>query len=334
MTKSILILFLFFTNCISCISQDILGSTIKISNSSINFFQRTIEISLNIDTSSSMQRVNLWVTVGNGDSVMVPYVSTTTTAFNYRIEKFSTTYTYFGSGIFTLHFSDSSWVNNVINFSQNNNDYFQNLDITVLPIFETPNIAPLINDAIPLFIMDSIGVYHSNISSADIDSNNILYFKETCWVNGYSFPNELFVDSISGDISFKPLSTGQYAISVKVKETENGGIIPINEHLKTFVVNIPQTIASIEQKQEVNTDFTIFPNPTNDLLNIKFVLLKDCKINIQLINSLGQIVKEVSNKQASGAYTLTVDTKQFSKGIYNIRFFDGLNSNQAKVVIQ
>lgn len=83
-----------------------------------------------------------------------------------------------------------------------------------------------------------------------------------------------------------------------------------------------------------NNTLDIFPNPTNDLLNISYTLSTNSKIQIQLINSLGQIVKEVSNQQTEGTYTLNVDTKPFANGIYFIRFSDGVNTKQAKVIVQ
>jgi hypothetical protein len=268
MKKIALLLSLLFINITNCYCQDILGSTIKVSlnNGVINTY--TIEVNLNIDTSSTNYRANISVATGNGDSVLLPHVLTIPTAYNYRIEKYKSIYTYTGNGIYNIHFQDSSWINNVTNFPQSNNAYYQNLQLIISPFFGSSNEAPLIDEHIPQFIMDTLGIYHSNIGCSDNDSNNIFYFKETCWVNGYNFPNELFVDSLTGDISFKPLTTGLFAISIKVKEAEHGGIIPIYEHIKTFVVNIPQAFASIEQRQEVTNDFTIFPNPTKSNIQI------------------------------------------------------------------
>jgi Secretion system C-terminal sorting domain/Matrixin len=83
-----------------------------------------------------------------------------------------------------------------------------------------------------------------------------------------------------------------------------------------------------------NNVLNIYPNPTNDLLNISYTINSNCMVKVQLINSIGQILKEVSNEQSIGSYTLTVDTKMFAKGIYFIKFTDGVNIKQAKVIIQ
>ena len=78
----------------------------------------------------------------------------------------------------------------------------------------------------------------------------------------------------------------------------------------------------------------VFPNPTSDVLNISYTMLQNGNASIQLYNSLGQTIKEVSNQQTAGTYTLNIDTKQFANGIYYIRFSDGVNTKQAKVIVQ
>ena len=83
-----------------------------------------------------------------------------------------------------------------------------------------------------------------------------------------------------------------------------------------------------------NNTLYVYPNPTNDLLNITYTINSNCIVKVQLINSIGQAVEEVSNEQSIGSYTLTVDTKLYSKGIYFIKFNDGKNIKQAKVILQ
>jgi len=90
----------------------------------------------------------------------------------------------------------------------------------------------------------------------------------------------------------------------------------------------------IDQNTETLNNLNIYPNPTSDLLNINYTLTKNGKYQIQIINSLGQIVKEVSNQQTAGTYTNTIDTRHYSNGIYYIRFSDGLIIKYVKVIIE
>lgn len=84
----------------------------------------------------------------------------------------------------------------------------------------------------------------------------------------------------------------------------------------------------------LNNGLEIFPNPVNDMLNIKYNLAANTKTNISIFNSTGRLIKEVSNNQTIGTYTLTIDTKPYSKGLYFIKYSDGINVKQAKVIIQ
>ncbi len=96
---------------------------------------------------------------------------------------------------------------------------------------------------------------------------------------------------------------------------------------------IPPNLSTIKTIKENNT-FTIYPNPTTDILNINYTLPTNGNTNIQIINSQGQIVKEITQQKTTGNQTTTLDTKQFAKGLYYVRFNEGGNSKQSKIIIQ
>jgi hypothetical protein len=91
---------------------------------------------------------------------------------------------------------------------------------------------------------------------------------------------------------------------------------------------------SVGLKELSESKFNIYPNPTRDLLNVNYTLSTNSKIQIQIINSIGQTIREISTQQPIGTYTTTFDTQQFANGIYFIRFIDGTNTKEAKVIIQ
>jgi len=72
-----------------------------------------------------------------------------------------------------------------------------------------------------------------------------------------------------------------------------------------------------------NIPVQIFPNPVNDILNIQGI----DEFNIQLINSIGQVIFNERN-------TKTIDTKQFSKGIYTVKLFNSKGCIYKKLVIE
>lgn len=119
------------------------------------------------------------------------------------------------------------------------------------------------------------------------------------------------------------LLQGIYFIKLKInsvmlskKIIKNGGATALNEN------------------ESDKSDLFLFPNPTKDILNINYILSSNSKTQIQIINSIGQTIKEISTQQPIGTYTVTVDTKQFANGIYYIIFSDGVNTKQEKFLIE
>lgn len=147
--------------------------------------------------------------------------------------------------------------------------------------------------------------------------------------------------------NFGPLTVAQRKTFIDYDNLDGGINVVIKSNNTTnFLCTGVQTMSSQSggnctgtSGERVITNYTsntlsIFPNPVNDILNVSYTRLTNGNSSIQIINSLGQLVKETSNFQPIGTYTLTVDTKPFSKGIYYIRFSDGENTQQAKVIVQ
>ncbi len=74
-------------------------------------------------------------------------------------------------------------------------------------------------------------------------------------------------------------------------------------------------------KQNIETDFSVYPNPTNGLVNLKLGNSKNVKIKV--INTLGQVVYKKENinsstfkfdlNQPAGIYLLQIESKEKSK---------------------
>lgn len=68
------------------------------------------------------------------------------------------------------------------------------------------------------------------------------------------------------------------------------------------------------------SEIKVFPNPTSDFVNIKFFGTNE-RLKITLYNSLGAVVKIITNKKYSSIqHTLKVDIQQLSKGNYFVHY--------------
>ncbi|MEO9532396.1 MAG: choice-of-anchor J domain-containing protein [Crocinitomicaceae bacterium] len=71
---------------------------------------------------------------------------------------------------------------------------------------------------------------------------------------------------------------------------------------------------------EANSSMSVYPNPSSDLTNIRIELKENADVNIDIVNTLGQVVyTKSSNNVAAGEYYYQVDVADFAAGIYTVR---------------
>ena len=77
-------------------------------------------------------------------------------------------------------------------------------------------------------------------------------------------------------------------------------------------------------------DFRIYPNPASDFINIEALNLNESKINIQLVNVLGEKVLETLINENNKA----IDVKNWAAGIYYCRIIiNDVNFETKKIII-
>jgi len=86
-----------------------------------------------------------------------------------------------------------------------------------------------------------------------------------------------------------------------------------------YIENIPCFTALIEssctgsiEELSFKNKFNIFPNPANNTLNIEFENIRETNDNIQIYNTIGELVKEI-------AFNQSIDISNLEKGIYFIK---------------
>lgn len=84
--------------------------------------------------------------------------------------------------------------------------------------------------------------------------------------------------------------------------------------------------------QIVVKSFIVYPNPTNDILNIRFESNQDGTNGLILMNSLGKILinKSITVK---GIYTGTIDFSAFGKGIYYLQISNIKGNTVRKIAV-
>jgi hypothetical protein len=76
----------------------------------------------------------------------------------------------------------------------------------------------------------------------------------------------------------------------------------------------------IEELFNKDTELSLYPNPTNNMLNLSFKLERNANIDITLFDYTGKEVHHVSKgKQYIGKHLINIDVSSYSSGFYFVR---------------
>jgi hypothetical protein len=116
---------------------------------------------------------------------------------------------------------------------------------------------------------------------------------------------------------------------------QNGGAVTQSGIQNAIASALAANVTAInETKNTVFTSANIFPNPSNTASSLVFSLFKDSKVNIEVLNQLGQKVSEVFNGNLSkGENTIKINTSELSNGNYFVNISDGDSSKKIKFIV-
>jgi hypothetical protein len=158
----------------------------------------------------------------------------------------------------------------------------------------------------------------------DDDGNNTLTYSATL-SNGNPLPAWLSFDPDTR--TFTGTSAETINLNIKVKATDSANV----SVSCTFGINV--TITGIdESKEQLPESFNLYqnyPNPFNPATTIEFAIPKTGRYSLDLYNTLGELVKQISDREYdAGYYKETLNATGLSSGMYVYR----LTGNDANIV--
>lgn len=149
-----------------------------------------------------------------------------------------------------------------------------------------------------------------------------------------SLYNSIGVEKISF-FQDSAINVGSHSLTLFGDSLEQGiYILVLRNRYDTLAIHIVKLSGTAAlAKKAISNSLLIFPNPTNDVININYTIASNSQTHIQINNSLGQTVKEVSKLEKAGTYKLTIDTKSLENGIYFINFSDGSTQQKIKFLV-
>lgn len=126
----------------------------------------------------------------------------------------------------------------------------------------------------------------------------------------------------SNSVVITGLNAGSYTVTV----TDANGC----EATGTYVVtNDTSTISSV---QDIDFTYSVYPNPTNGLLNVRIQSSFSGSLRLQLYNAIGQLVMEQSYSNAS-VIAAAFDVSALEDGIYFLRISNNRSFTVSRVAV-
>ena len=137
------------------------------------------------------------------------------------------------------------------------------------------------------------------------------------------------VDAISGDDPLVVLGSHNWSGGAETRNDENTLIIHderiANIFLQEFEARWCETeggvncFTSIDDFDEAELDFQVFPNPVSDLLNINLELEEKEDISISILDAQGRIHQSIILNNVSNNYNETLNLQNMSSGTYFVQ---------------
>lgn len=91
---------------------------------------------------------------------------------------------------------------------------------------------------------------------------------------------------------------------------------------------------AIEEQNESFSKLNIFPNPTENNLNVSFYLDSKQSVETKLISVTGEVVYIEKSNDFLGNYSNTIDVSNLAKGVYFLNLTNDTESVNKKVVVK
>ena len=102
----------------------------------------------------------------------------------------------------------------------------------------------------------------------------------------------------------------------------------------TFIdsINITGTIVNVDEMDEIQLGFALYPNPTTESSTVQFKLSKKQSVSLEVKNILGQTISNVLNADLDGGMH-EIKLPALSKGIYMIDLYTGNKHHVRRLIV-
>jgi len=307
-------------------SQDLKGGEINLQHIVGLSYNATIRIYYNIPTYTPRPFILLdWGDSSPLDSLIgvIDGCGNNNTLTN----KYIGTHTYSNTGNYIISCSDSFRVANIQNISNSSNEklYLQHL-LPINPIWGTNNPTASLNCLVDTFKCCS-WVYNSG--TVDLDGDSLSYSLVPPATTNYTMP-PANINPFTGDLTFNPIVTGLYALSMRIDEwrTVNNTLYNVGTTFREMLVVVDSAFLTSVNEHNFQHQVSIYPNPNNGVFNVDVNITKNSVI--QVYNISGQLILQKTLTKNITQVNLT----EYSKGMYFVKVETDNKTIVRKIVYQ
>ena len=145
----------------------------------------------------------------------------------------------------------------------------------------------------------------------------------------FPFPAILPITIKANIINYYEPSISKYPL-LSIIDAEIAG-----DSSRTVISQYPMPLVSVDELEN-KFKLIVYPNPTsNENTTLKFELKSAEKVEVILLNQLGQELKNVfTGNMQPGMNTLTIETANLAKGIYFVSTLVGEQQITKKLIVQ
>ncbi|MDA3859625.1 MAG: Ig-like domain-containing protein [Melioribacteraceae bacterium] len=160
---------------------------------------------------------------------------------------------------------------------------------------------------------------------SDSESNLLSIEVDTLNFTGWKMKSVKLADIASGELKFEGLGIKHHS------SADSDGIIYVDNAQYDFSTPVNNEISEMPIEYSLSQNY---PNPFNPSTIIEFALPTNGNVTLKVFNIIGQLVKELVNKDMSAGYhSINFDASNLSTGIYFYKISSGNFSKTNKMML-
>jgi hypothetical protein len=141
--------------------------------------------------------------------------------------------------------------------------------------------------------------------------------------------------SINGGVSWIDYDNGNQRLAVKFLNQTVGYTGGFNTDAVTYgIFKFNGTVVSGLKDAEFSKNLSVFPNPSNGLVQVKLDNGTGSNVTINVTDALGRSVFTKTESMNGGSFNKQIDLNHLGKGVYMLQVQTGENNTMRKIVIE